>query len=201
MPGRYVADQPDRRQARSPRSSAATRSSAISRAGRAPKMPRLLTRMSTVGQLRRRSPSTPVVGGDVGRDAEHVDRRGGLAQLVDRLVDPVRRAAVHRDAGAAAGQPLRDGLADALGGSGDECGLSGQVDVHAAVLPPRARTIPPTHETVLTVFDSRDYGTVFPGPLRLRDDARATPDDVRNPSDGGLAPKVTGPAANTRPFR
>jgi hypothetical protein len=30
------------------------------------------------------------------------------------------------------------------------------------------------------------------GQLRLRDDARATPDDVRNPSDGDLNPKGHG---------
>lgn len=84
-----------------------------------------------VGQLTQQLGSS-LLRRDVGGNTQDVE----LAQFGDGLIDAGRRTTVDGDAGTATCKLLGDGQPDALRRARDECGLSGQFDVHKAVLPP-----------------------------------------------------------------
>src|SRR5690606_13168556 len=63
-------------------------------------------------------------------DPAHPGLRVRVADAGDGGVDAPLVAAVHHDVGAGAGETRRDGVSDALGRAGDQCGPSCQVDVH-----------------------------------------------------------------------
>lgn len=68
----------------------------------------------------------------VAHGAGDVVAAGALAHGADGLRDALLAAAVDDDAGSRAGQAGGDGVADALGGTGDQGGAAGEVDLHEA---------------------------------------------------------------------
>jgi hypothetical protein len=57
-------------------------------------------------------------------------------QLGDGFLDALRRSSIDGNARAAIRQALGDGQSNALRRAGDESGLSGQINIHALLLPP-----------------------------------------------------------------
>ncbi len=77
-----------------------------------------------------------VYGGGDGIAIRHVEERdryfsAPCPQLFRGLLDPHGRAAIEDDAGAVGGQSLRDRVADALAGTGDQRTFSGEVEQFA----------------------------------------------------------------------
>src|SRR6185437_561008 len=95
-----------------------------------PSPPRLLTSTSTAGSAAITALAPFAV--EIAGDALDLRLRHGGLDLVERPVDARLRAAVDPYDRTLLGEALGDGVTDARGRRGDERGLAGEIEVHAA---------------------------------------------------------------------